>query len=373
MPEVEKVITYPELRKQLQSEFSTDSLEVIDLAYEVAEKAHQGQTRQSGLAYITHPLAVASIAFEMKLDCNSIAAALLHDVLEDTATDKAALQASFGAEITEIVDGLSKLNKTEFRSREQAQAESLRKMLLAMVSDMRVILIKLADRLHNMRTLGSLVAEKKRRIARETLEVYAPIANRMGLNNIKDELEELGFDALNPRRKVLLEAVIAKAEKNNSYAMRQLITSIEQNLDDMDIAALVFGRQKSAYSFYRKKKEKQVQFGEILDIFALRIVVETVDQCYRALGVVHHLYMPTPFRFKDFIAVPKENGYQSLHTVCQSDQGVAIEVQIRTKQMDQLAESADAAHWVYKDGEANAAEHKARNWMSGLLDLHNSL
>ena len=198
MPEVEKIITYPELRKQLQSEFSTDSLEVIDLAYEVAEKAHQGQTRQSGLAYITHPLAVASIAFEMKLDCSSIAAALLHDVLEDTTTDKAALQASFGAEITEIVDGLSKLNKTEFRSREQAQAESLRKMLLAMVSDMRVILIKLADRLHNMRTLGSLVAEKKRRIARETLEVYAPIANRMGLNNIKDELEELGFDALNP-------------------------------------------------------------------------------------------------------------------------------------------------------------------------------
>ncbi len=368
----EEVITYAELRQRLQGEFSDDGLEIIDLAYEVAERSHEGQTRQSGLPYITHPLAVAAIAFEMKLDYSSIAAALLHDVLEDTSTDKAALQSSFGNEITEIVDGLSKLNKTEFRTREQAQAESLRKMLLAMVSDMRVILIKLADRLHNMRTLGSLVAEKKRRIARETLEVYAPIANRLGLNNIKVELEELGFAALNPRRKVLLEAIIAKAQKDNSYAMRQLITRIEQNLDDMSIKAQVFGRQKSAYSFYRKKKEKQVQFGEILDIFALRIIVDTVDECYRALGVVHHLYLPTPFRFKDFIAVPKENGYQSLHTVCQSEQGVPIEVQIRTRSMDQLAESADAAHWIYKDGEANAAEHRARNWMSGLLELHKS-
>lgn len=370
--EIEVVITYAELRKQLETEFSADELKIVDLAYKVAEEAHKGQFRQSGLAYITHPLAVAAIAFEMKLDYASIAAALLHDVLEDTATDKTQLSELFGDEITEIIDGLSKLNKTEFRSREQAQAASLRKMLLAMVSDMRVILIKLADRLHNMRTLGSLAPEKKRRIARETLEVYAPIANRLGINNIKVELEELGFAAMNPRRKILLEAVINKAEKDNSYAMRQLIARIDESLQGTDIEARVFGRQKSAYSFYRKKREKGVQFGEILDIFALRIIVDSVDECYRVLGIVHHLYMPTPQRFKDFIAVPKENGYQSLHTVCQSDQGVSIEVQIRTGDMDLLAESANAAHWIYKDGEANTAEHRARNWMTGLLDLQNN-
>lgn len=260
--ETEPVISYPELRKQIEAEFSADELAVVDLAHKVAEQAHEGQFRQSGLAYITHPLAVAAIAFEMKLDYASIAAALLHDVLEDTPTDKSRLTELFGTEITEIVDGLSKLNKTEFRSREQAQAASLRKMLLAMVSDMRVILIKLADRLHNMRTLGSLAPEKKRRIARETLEVYAPIANRLGINNIKEELEELGFAAMNPRRKTLLEAVINKAEKDNSYAMRQLITRIERSLQDTDIEAQVFGRQKSAYSFYRKNVKRVFNLGK---------------------------------------------------------------------------------------------------------------
>jgi len=369
---VETVISYPELRSRLESVFEPDELALVDRAFEVAERAHEGQTRQSGLAYITHPIAVAAIAFEMKLDHRSVAAALLHDVLEDTEIDKAQLEEQFGPEIAEIVDGLSKLNKTEFHTREQAQAESLRKMLLAMVSDMRVILIKLADRLHNMRTLGALDPARKRRIARETLEVYAPIANRLGLNNIKVELEETGFAAMNPRRKELLEAVIRKAEKDNSYAMHQLIDRIRKHLEEMNIKAEVFGRQKTAYSFYRKKKEKQVHFGEILDIFALRIVVDTVDQCYRTLGIVHHLYMPLPRRFKDFIALPKENGYQSLHTVCQSDQGVAVEVQIRTADMDQIAESADAAHWIYKDGGANPAEHRARNWMTGLLDLQHS-
>jgi len=363
---------FPELIERLPAEFDADNVELINRAYEIARDAHEGQTRSSGQPYISHPVAVAGIVVDMKLDAVSVACALMHDVIEDTSVTKYGITRSIGPEVAEIVDGLSKLNKTEFRTREQAQAESLRKMFLAMVSDVRVILIKLADRLHNMQTLGVLSPERKRRIARETLEVYAPIANRLGLFRIKEELEELGFEALNPGRKRLLDAVVQNAEKNNSYAMRQLIMRINNNLVDMGIEAEVFGRRKSSYAIYRKKKEKQIPFGSILDIFALRIVVETVDQCYRVLGVVHHLYTPIPLRFKDFVAVPKENGYQSLHTVCASNHQMPIEIQIRTRDMDQLAESGHAAHWIYKDGKASPAEHRARQWMDGLLDLQNS-
>ncbi len=360
---------FASLRERLVTEYSEEQVALIDRAYHTARHAHAHQTRSSGLPYITHPIAVARLVLEMKLDPVSVVSALLHDVVEDTAVSKSAIEEEFGAEVADIVDGLSKLNKTEFRTREQVQAASLRKMFLAMVSDVRVILIKLADRQHNMRTLDALDAKRKRRIARETLDVYAPIANRLGLYAIKEELEELGFAAMYPLRKNLLDAVVKNAEKNNSYAMRQLITRVNDNLNDMGIDARVFGRRKSAYSIYRKKKEKQIPFDSILDIFALRIVVETVDQCYRALGVVHHLYTPIPRRFKDLIAVPKENGYQSLHTVCVSSHNIPIEIQIRTTEMDRVSESGNAAHWVYKDGRANYGERKARQWMDGLLDL----
>ena len=360
---------FASLRERLVTEYSEEQVALIDRAYHTARQAHAHQTRSSGLPYITHPIAVATLVLDMKLDPVSVVSALLHDVVEDTSVSKSAIEQEFGAEVADIVDGLSKLNKTEFRTREQVQAASLRKMFLAMVSDVRVILIKLADRQHNMRTLNALDTKRKRRIARETLDVYAPIANRLGLYAIKEELEELGFAAMYPLRKNLLDAVVKNAEKNNSYAMRQLIARVNDNLSDMGVDARVFGRRKSAYSIYRKKKEKQIPFDNILDIFALRIVVETVDQCYRALGVVHHLYTPIPRRFKDLIAVPKENGYQSLHTVCVSSHNIPIEVQIRTTEMDRVSESGNAAHWVYKDGRANHGEHKARQWMDGLLDL----
>jgi len=363
---------FANLRERLVTEYNEDQVALIDSAYHTARRAHAHQTRSSGLPYITHPIAVAALVLDMKLDPVSVVSALLHDVVEDTAVSKSAIEEEFGAEVADIVDGLSKLNKTEFRTREQVQAASLRKMFLAMVSDVRVILIKLADRQHNMRTLDALDTKRKRRIARETLDVYAPIANRLGLYAIKEELEELGFAAMYPLRKSLLDAVVKNAEKNNSYAMRQLITRVNDNLSDMGVDARVFGRRKSAYSIYRKKKEKQIPFDNILDIFALRIVVETVDQCYRALGVVHHLYTPIPRRFKDLIAVPKENGYQSLHTVCASSHNIPIEIQIRTTEMDRVSESGNAAHWVYKDGRANYGEHKARQWMDGLLDLQSS-
>ena len=363
---------FANLRERAVNEYNDEQVALIERAYMTARDAHAHQTRHSGLPYITHPIAVATLVLEMKLDTVSVVSALLHDVVEDTSVSKSAIEDEFGAEVAEIVDGLSKLNKTEFRTREQVQAASLRKMFLAMVSDVRVILIKLADRQHNMRTLDALDTQRKRRIARETLEVYAPIANRLGLYAIKEELEELGFAAMHPLRKNLLDAVVSNAEKNNSYAMRQLITRVNDNLSDMGIDARVFGRRKSAYSIYRKKKEKQIPFDNILDIFALRIVVENVDQCYRALGVVHHLYTPIPRRMKDLIAVPKENGYQSLHTVCVSSHNIPIEVQIRTAEMDRLAESGNAAHWIYKDGQANDSEHKARQWMNGLLDLQHA-
>ncbi len=363
---------YAQLRERLTSEFNTSQIELIDSAYQLSRRSHAHQIRSSGLPYITHPIAVASLVLDMKLDAVSIICALLHDVVEDTSVTIETIAKEYGQDVAEIVDGLSKLNKTEFRTREQAQAASLRKMFLAMVSDVRVILIKLADRLHNMQTLDALDPLKKRRIARETLEVYAPIANRLGLYSIKEELEDIGFSALHPLRKRLLDDVVNNAEKNNSHVLRQLIARIKSNFNEMGIEARVFGRRKSAYSLYRKKKEKQIPFDSILDIFALRIVVEQVDHCYRALGVVHHLYTPLPRRFKDFIAVPKENGYQSLHTVCASSHNIPIEVQIRTEDMDTQAEAGFAAHWIYKDGEANAPDYRARQWIDGLMELQNN-
>lgn len=368
----QSIATLEALLERAQQKFSAEQVDFIQRAYTHAELAHRGQTRQSGLPYITHPLAVALIVMDMNLDYKSVASALLHDVLEDTASTKPLLEDEFDAEIADIVDGLSKLEHIEFQSKEQAQAENLRKMLLAMVSDIRVILIKLADRLHNMRTLDALSPIKKRRIARETLDVYAPIAHRLGIYRVKTELEELGFRAMHPTRLKILDSVIATSHKNRSHALRQLIERLEARLDEMGITATVTGREKSPYSLYRKRREKRVHFRHIYDLYALRIVVESVDECYRVLGVCHHLYAPLPKRFKDFIAAPKENGYQSLHTVCSNTDGIPIEVQIRSVEMDDYAESGMAAHWVYKEGEANHTQHHTRQWLSGIIELQDS-
>lgn len=368
----QSIATLEELLEQAVQKYTPEQVEFIRRAYDHAEAAHSGQTRQSGLPYITHPLAVALIVMDMNLDYKSVASALLHDVLEDTASTKPVLEDEFDAEIADIVDGLSKLEHIEFQSKEQAQAENLRKMLLAMVSDIRVILIKLADRLHNMRTLDALSPAKKRRIARETLDVYAPIAHRLGIYRIKTELEELGFKAMHPTRLKILDSVITTSHKNRSHALRQLIERLETQLGEMGITATVSGREKSPYSLYRKRREKRVHFRHIYDLYALRIVVDSVDECYRVLGVCHHLYSPLPKRFKDFIATPKENGYQSLHTVCSNTDGIPIEVQIRTVEMDDFAESGMAAHWVYKEGVANHAQHRTRQWLSGIVELQDS-
>ncbi len=366
------VVGVEALLEKISAVFPPEQVEIVERAYQHAEIAHRGQKRSSGLPYITHPVAVAMIVADMNLDYQSVACALLHDVLEDTDTSRESLEDEFGIEITDIVDGLSKLNHMDFGSKEEAQAESLRKMLLAMVSDIRVILIKLADRLHNMRTLGALAPKKMRRIARETLDVYAPIANRLGIYSVKVELEQLGFEALHPARKKVIESASSTAHKNRSHALRQLIEKLQKNLAELGIEAEVYGREKSLYSLYRKMRDKGVPFNEITDLFAVRIIVETVDQCYRSLGVCHHLYAPRPRRFKDFIAVPKDNGYQSLHTVCTNTDGIPIEVQIRTRDMHELAQSGIAAHWIYRDGKANSAEHRTRSWVTGLVELENS-
>lgn len=356
----------------LKERLNLEQVEQIHQAYLHAERAHEGQVRRTGEPYITHPLAVASIVAYMNLDHYSIMCALLHDVLEDTPTTKSDLAQEFGPEVADIVDGLSKLNHLEFRTKEEAQAESFRKMLLAMVSDIRVILIKLADRLHNMRTLGAMSRVKQQRIARETLEVYSPIAHRLGMYSVKNELEDLGFRYAYPLRSRTLQKKVDEAHKNRHHVIEKLEKQISTTLEESAISATVKGREKHLYSLYRKMRQKQLPFQEVFDMFALRVVVETVDDCYRTLGICHNLYKPFPNKFKDYIAVPKENSYQSLHTVLAYTDGVPVEVQIRTRKMDEFAESGIAAHWVYKDGEMNSAQSKTRQWLTSLADMQSS-
>ncbi len=339
-------------------------------AYLFGAEAHEGQCRMSGEPYIFHPLAVALILAEMRLDYESIIAALLHDVMEDTGTRKEELAHAFGEEVAELVDGVSKLTHIHFESKAEAQAENFRKMMLAMVRDLRVILIKLADRLHNMRTLGIMRPDKCRRIARETLEIYAPIAHRLGMNRVRLELEELGFAAHWPLRHRVLAEAVRKARGNRREVINRIETSLGERLQQEGITCEVQGRQKHLYSLYRKMVHKHLSFGEVLDLYAFRIVVDSVDTCYRVLGVVHNLYKPKPGTFKDYIAIPKANGYQSLHTVLFNPYGFPIEVQIRTRDMDQVAEAGIAAHWLYKtDGSSSSAQSRARDWLRGLLEL----
>ncbi|UTV27873.1 bifunctional GTP diphosphokinase/guanosine-3',5'-bis pyrophosphate 3'-pyrophosphohydrolase [Photobacterium atrarenae] len=349
-------------------------IEALRQAYLVARDAHEGQTRSSGEPYIIHPIAVARILAEMRLDYETLMSALLHDVIEDTEVTKDDLDSRFGSTVAELVDGVSKLDKLKFRDRKEAQAENFRKMIMAMAHDIRVILIKLADRTHNMRTLGALRPDKRRRIARETLEIFAPLAHRLGIHNIKTELEELGFEALYPNRYRVLKEVVASARGNRKEMINKIHAEIEGRLKDAGIDAKVLGREKNLYSIYNKMKSKEQRFHSIMDIYAFRVLVKDLDTSYRVLGQVHNLYKPRPSRMKDYIAIPKANGYQSLHTSLVGPHGVPVEVQIRTEDMDQMADKGVAAHWTYKDGESSGttAQVKAQRWMQSLLELQQS-
>jgi len=360
------------LCEMLETYLEMEQVAEVYQAYLFGAEAHDGQSRASGEPYIYHPLAVARILAEMHMDQKSIISAILHDVIEDTRFAKDQVESRFGAEVAELVDGVSKLTHIEFSSKAEAQAENFRKMMLAMVKDIRVIIIKLADRLHNMRTLGIMRPDKRRRIARETLEIYSPIANRLGMNRIRLELEDLGFLAMYPQRYRVLDENVRKARGNRKEIIRKLEESILERMRQEALVGRVIGREKHLFSIYNKMKMKQLSFSEVMDVYALRIVVNSVDMCYRILGAVHNLYKPVPGKFKDYIAIPKSNGYQSLHSVLFSPYGVAIEVQIRTEDMDRVAEAGIAAHWLYKDdGDAasNNAQVRARRWLHDLLEL----
>ena len=340
-------------------------------AYRFSEAAHSGQTRQSGDPYISHPLAVAEILADWHLDGQTLMAALLHDVTEDTKVTKDEISDTFGRPVAELVDGVSKLDKIEFQSAEVAQAENFRKMLLAMARDVRIILIKLADRLHNMRTLGAVPPAKRRRVARETMEIYAPIANRLGLNTLFHELQELAFSHLYPGRYRVLAKATAAARGNRREMIGKTLDAIKKKLADAGLHAAVQGREKHVYSTYRKMIEKHLSFSEVHDIFGCRVVVKDVPSCYLALGALHSLYKPIPGKFKDYIAIPKANGYQSIHTDLIGPYGVPVEVQIRTEQMHRLAESGVASHWMYKDDSDKLSElqKQTHRWLQSLLEI----
>ena len=340
-------------------------------AYRFSEAAHAGQTRQSGDPYISHPLAVAEILADWHLDGQTLMAALLHDVTEDTSVTKDEISDTFGRPVADLVDGVSKLDKIEFQSAEDAQAENFRKMLLAMARDVRVMLIKLADRLHNMRTLGAVPPAKRRRVARETMEIYAPIANRLGLNTLYHELQELAFSHLYPTRFKVLTKATKAARGNRREMIGKTLDAIKKKLADSGTAAQVFGREKHVYSTYRKMIEKHLTFSEVHDIFGCRVIVKDVPACYLALGALHALYKPIPGKFKDYIAIPKANGYQSIHTDLIGPYGVPVEVQIRTEQMHRLAESGVASHWMYKDDADKLSElqKQTHRWLQSLLEI----
>ncbi|AVJ57001.1 guanosine-3',5'-bis(diphosphate) 3'-diphosphatase [Idiomarina sp. OT37-5b] len=362
------------LKTQISDYLSAEQVEQVQQAFVVANDAHSTQKRSSGEPYITHPVAVASLLADMRLDQETIMAALLHDVIEDTETRREDLAELFGATVANLVEGVSKLDKLQFDSKEEAQAENYRKMIMAMTQDIRVILIKLADRTHNMRTIQHLRPDKRRRIARETLEIYAPLAHRLGIHDIKNELEQLGFWALYPWRARLLESEVKKARGNRREFMERVHSEIASRLEGNQIQARVLGREKHLHSIYRKMQSKELRFNQVMDIYAFRVIVDSVDTCYRVLGALHNLYKPIETRFKDYIAIPKSNGYQSLHTSLKGPHGVPVEIQIRTEEMDLMADRGVAAHWLYKntDDAGTTAQVRARKWMQSLLELQQS-
>jgi GTP diphosphokinase / guanosine-3',5'-bis(diphosphate) 3'-diphosphatase len=361
-----------QLLDKLEAYLSPAQVERVREAYDFGAEKHQGQKRVSGEPYITHPVAVADILADLRLDADTLVAAILHDVIEDTPTAKAEIASIFGQVVAELVDGVSKLDQIQFKNRQEAQAESFRKMLLAMVRDIRVIMVKLADRMHNMRTLGAMPPVKRRRTARETLEIYAPIAERLGLYAVKLELEDLGFRALYPYRYKVLERELKRARGNQKEFIGKIAETFKGALKKAAIEASVEGREKHLYSIYKKMQNKKISLNEMVDVYGFRIIVENADVCYRVLGLVHSVYKPMPGRFKDYIAIPRVNGYQSLHTTLFGPNGVPIEVQIRSEQMHRVAESGIAAHWKYKSGgdTFGGVEHdRAREWLASLVQI----
>lgn len=344
-------------------------------AYLFGAQAHEGQHRVSGEPYIYHPIAVARILASMHMDVKSIVASILHDVLEDTPATRILIEREFGADVAALVDGVSKLTHIKFKNKIEQQAENIQKVLLAMAKDIRVIMIKLADRLHNMRTLGALKPEKRRRIAQETLEIYIPIANRLGIYTIRHELENLVFKAVHPLRYLVLENAVNKSSGHRKEVIEKINQALGARLVDMSLDAQILSRKKHLFSVYNKMRDKHLPFSKILDVYALRVLVDSVDDCYRVLGIVHNLFKPIPGRFKDYIAIPKSNGYQSLHTALYGPHGIPMEVQVRTIEMDKFAESGIAAHWLYKapDEKGEIAAHaRARDWLTGILEMQQS-
>lgn len=367
---------YMPLHDLVSSYLPANRIAEIDKAFVLADKAHAPQKRASGEPYIIHPIAVATIIAQMHLDTESVVAALLHDTVEDTCVSSEDLLREFGPTVQELVYGVTKLDKLRFHDYREAQAENFRKMILAMTKDIRVILIKLADRTHNMRTLGSLRPDKQQRIARETLEIFAPIANRLGISDIKVELEELGIAALYPMRYRVLKAAVTKARNNRKEIVNSILENIRRRLNEVNIKARVLGREKRIYSIYKKMVSKELQFREIMDVYAFRIILDDVDTCYRVLGQMHNLYKPRPSGFKDYIAIPKINGYQSLHTSLVGPHGLPIEIQIRTEFMDQMSARGVAAHWSYKENgsepTSTTAQKNAQQWIKNIIDLQQS-
>lgn len=359
------------LARELSSYLDSSRVNQVRRAYYYAEQAHEGQKRRSGEPYVTHPLAVASILADLRLDHQSLMAAMLHDVIEDTGIPKEALSDQFGESVADLVDGVSKLTQIEFRSRAEAQAENFQKMTLAMARDIRVILVKLADRLHNMRTLGPLPFAKRQRIATETLDIYAPIANRLGMHSICTELEDLGFSSLYPMRSRYISKAVAKLRGSHQEIIQEIRGRLEEKLAERGLPGRIMGREKHLNSIYNKMKFKQKSFHEIMDVYAFRIITDTEDDCYRILGAVHSLYKPLPGRFKDYIAMPKANGYQSLHTTL-FGMHVNIEIQIRTEEMEHIANNGIAAHWMYKNDQSNIIsvnQKRVDRWVKGLMEM----
>jgi len=359
------------LSKKLSDYLDPKKVKQVNKAYDFACEAHSGQYRSSGDPYVTHPIAVASILGSFRMDEDSLAAAMLHDVMEDSGIPKSVIEKKFNKEVADLVDGVSKLNTLTISSRSESHAENLQKMVLAMSKDIRVIVVKLADRLHNMRTLLYLDREKQLRIAKETLEIYAPIAHRIGMNNLYRELEDLAFKTIYPSR---YERLVAAVKKNRG-GQKRLLTKIQKEMSDRllkeGIASLVEGREKHIYSIYRKMKERKRSFEEIMDVYAMKVIVDTPENCYRTLGHIHSMYKPVRGRFKDYIAIPKSNGYQSIHTGVIALKGVPIEIQIKTQEMNDMAENGIASHWLYKSGNNSdsSPQIKARRWIAGLLEM----
>ncbi|MDA8093820.1 MAG: bifunctional (p)ppGpp synthetase/guanosine-3',5'-bis(diphosphate) 3'-pyrophosphohydrolase [Betaproteobacteria bacterium] len=359
------------LTSQLGPYLKPEDIVQVEEAFRFSKAAHEGQFRRSGEPYIEHPVAVATILAQWHLDPQALTAALLHDVVEDTSITNAEIGDKFGKPVADLVDGVSKLDRIEFKTEAHAQAENFRKMLLAMARDVRVILIKLADRLHNMRTLGAMEPEKRQRIARETLEIYAPIANRLGLNSIYQELDDLAFRHLYPNRYRVLAKAVQAARGNRRELVAKVQEAIKDRLAHCKIEASVTGREKHLYSIYRKMQEKSLPFSEVFDIYGFRVIVKDVPTCYLALGSLHSLYKPIPGKFKDYIAIPKANGYQSLHSTLFGPFGTPIEVQIRTQDMHKIAEAGVASHWLYKTSDAtlNEVQQKTHQWLQSLLEI----